>query len=290
LSRKSFILFLAVGVLWGIPYLFMKVAVAEFAPVVIVFSRVLIGSALLIPLAIRRKTLNSALANLKFVIPYAIGEMIGPWILITTAEKKISSGLAGLLVATVPIWATILAANHGDKSAWHHKRLLGLVVGFAGVVLVVGLETFSQKQSFLSIIMIIIASIGYAWSTNMISRKIPHVDGVAINGVSMGITALFYLPFALARIPTHSPSLKASASVLALGFFSTAAAFIAFFIIMKDIGPARASLVTYLNTAIAVLLGVILLHEPLTLGIIIGLPLVLIGSYFASRKVRTIFP
>ena len=133
----------------------MKVAVAEFAPVLIVFARVFIGASVLIPMALKRKTFFSALKNLKYVIPYAIGEMIGPWILITTAEKKISSGLAGLLVATVPIWATILASIYGDKSAWHRKRLFGLIIGFVGVVLVVGLETFSQRQSLTGISMII---------------------------------------------------------------------------------------------------------------------------------------
>lgn len=277
-------MFLAVGFLWGIPYLFMKVAVAEFSPFVIVFARVIIGAAILTPIALRRGVYKTALRNFKYVIPYAIGEMVGPWILITTAEKKLSSGLAGLLVATVPIWATILASIFGDRTVWHAKRLFGLVVGFIGVVLVVGIESFSGKQSFSSIAMILVASIGYAWATNLVSRKIPEVDGIGINAVAMGITALIYLPLAYHAWPLHTPSGKAVLSVLSLGLFSTALAFAAFFTLMKEIGPARASLVTYLNTGIAVLLGVVLLSEPLTLGIIIGLPLVLVGSYFASRK------
>ena len=284
MSKRSLTLFLAVGLLWGIPYLFMKVAVVEFQPSVIVFSRVLIGSAILVPIAIRRGALAGALKNFRYVMPYAIGEMIGPWILITTAEKKLSSGLAGLLVATVPIWSTVITSIYGDRSVWHRKRLMGLIIGFIGVFLVVGLESFSGEQNLLSIGMILLASVGYAWSTIMVNRKIPHVDGIAINGTAMAITAIFYLPFAVIQMPDHLPSLKAGASVLALGLFSTAFAFIAFFIVMNDIGPARASLVTYLNTAFAVLLGVVLLGEPLTLGIGIGLPLVLIGSYFASRK------
>ena len=284
MSKRSLTLFLAVGLLWGIPYLFMKVAVVEFQPSVIVFSRVLIGSAILVPIAIRRGALAGALKNFRYVMPYAIGEMIGPWILITTAEKKLSSGLAGLLVATVPIWSTVITSIYGDRSVWHRKRLMGLIIGFIGVFLVVGLESFSGEQNLLSIGMILLASVGYAWSTIMVNRKIPHVDGIAINGTAMAITAIFYLPFAVIQMPDHLPSLKAGASVLALGLFSTAFAFIDFFIVMNDIGPARASLVTYINTAFAVLLGVVLLGEPLTLGIGIGLPLVLIGSYFASRK------
>jgi drug/metabolite transporter (DMT)-like permease len=284
MSRRNFSLFLAVGFLWGIPYLFIRVAVEHLPASIIVFSRVLIGALILIPIALRRGTLSGALKNLKYVIPYAIAEMVGPWILITTAEKKLTSGLAGLLVATVPIWSTIISSINGDRTVWHRKRLFGLVVGFAGVVLVVGLETFSRKQSLLSIGMILVAAVGYAWAVIMVTKKIPQVDGIAINGVAMAITAIFYLPFAVVQLPAHFPPTNSIFAVLALGFFSTALAFIAFFIVMKEIGPARASLVTYLNTAIAVLLGVIILGEPLTVGIVVGLPLVLVGSYFASRK------
>jgi len=212
--------------------------------------------------------------------------MIGPWILITTAEQKLSSGLAGLLVATVPIWATLLASLHGDKTVWQSKRLFGIAIGFIGIVLVVGIESFSGKQSLLAIGMILLASVGYSWAVTMVNARIPHVDGIAINAFAMLITAIFYLPIAIIQAPSHLPSAKVLISVLSLGLFPTALAFILFFILLKEIGTARGSLVTYLNTAFAVLLGVILLHEPLTLGIAIGLPLVLIGSYFAGRKVE----
>ena len=286
MSKRGWFLFFAVGLLWGIPYLMMKVAVKELEPSVIVFSRVLVGSLILIPMAISRGTLRSALVNWRFVLPYAIGEMIGPWILITTAEQKLSSGLAGLLVATVPIWATILASLRGDKSVWQSKRLFGIAIGFIGIVLVVGIESFSGKQSLLAIGMILLASVGYSWAVTMVNARIPHVDGIAINGFAMLITAIFYLPIALIQAPTQLPSAKVLISVISLGLFPTALAFILFFILLKEIGTARGSLVTYLNTAFAVLLGVILLNEPLTLGIAIGLPLVLIGSYFAGRKVE----
>lgn len=284
MSRKSYFNFLAVGLLWGFPYLLLKVAVKEIEPSVIVFARVAIGAAILIPLAMRDGSFTSALKNWRYVLPYAFVEMIGPWILITTAEQKLTSGLAGLLVATVPIWSTLITSIHGDRSAWQRKRIFGLVIGFVGLVLVVGIESFSQKQSVAGIGMILLASMGYAYAPIRVNQKIPHVDGMAINGFAMLATAIFYLPFAIVQAPAHLPSAKAIAAVVALGLFSTALAFIFFFALMRDIGPARASLVTYVNTAFAVVLGVIILSEPLTLGIILGLPLVLIGSYFASRK------
>jgi drug/metabolite transporter (DMT)-like permease len=163
--------------------------------------------------------------------------------------------------------------------------LFGLIIGFIGVVAVVGIESFGGKQDIFSIGMVIFAAMGYAYAINMINRRIPHIPGITINTWAMIITSIVYLPFAIATWPSMKPSLEAIGSVISLGILCTAAAFIVFFKLVAEVGPPRASLITYLNTAVAVLLGVILLGEPITLGIALGLPLVLIGSYFASRKV-----
>lgn len=250
----------------------------------VVFSRVLIGALILIPLAIHQKSFGAALRNFKYIFLYAAVEIMGPWFLITKAEMKISSGLAGLLVATVPIWATIYASITGDKTVWHRRRLVGLVVGFVGLIAVVGIESLSGKNSLWAIFSILIAAVGYALAPNMIMKKLPHVSGLAINALAMTMAAVVYAPFAIIQWPTGPVSRDSLFSVIALGIFPTAMAFVVFFAVLKEIGPARASLVTYLNTAFAVLLGVLILSEPLTLGIIIGLPFVLIGSYLASRK------
>jgi len=287
MSRRGWFLFLLVGFLWGIPYLFIKVAVDPdngFTPATVVCLRTAIGAAILIPLAIRGGHFSAALKGYKYVALYALLEMIGPWILIGTAEQKISSGLAGLLVASVPIWATIFASLRGDKTVWQRKRLFGIVVGFIGLIAVVGIESITGSADALSIFMVLLASIGYSYAVMMVQGALPGVSGVAINAVAMAITALFYLPFAIAQWPTHTISAGAIRAVIGLGVLSTGAAFAAFFTLANIIGVARGSLVTYLNTACAVVLGVIILDEPLTTGIILGLPLVLIGSYFASRK------
>jgi drug/metabolite transporter (DMT)-like permease len=210
--------------------------------------------------------------------------MIGPWILIGTAEQKISSGLAGLLIASVPIWATIFASIRGDKTVWHHKRLFGLVLGFVGLIAVVGIESITGAADPISIVMVLVAAIGYSYAVMMVQSALPNVSGIAINAVAMAISAIFYLPWAVIQWPTHAISAGAIRSIVGLGVLSTGAAFVAFFTLATIIGVARGSLVTYLNTAFAVVLGVIILKEPLTIGILLGLPLVLIGSYFASRK------
>lgn len=284
MTRRSWSLFIAVGILWGIPYLLIRVAVRDLSPAMVVFARVLIGALILVPIAIHQKSFGAALRGFKYIFLYAAVEIMGPWFLITKAEMKISSGLAGLLVATVPIWATIYASMTGDKTVWHRKRLMGLVVGFVGLVAVVGIESLSGKNSLWAIFSILVAAVGYALAPIMIMKKLPHVSGLAINALAMAMATAVYAPFAILQWPTGHVSRDSLLSVIALGIFPTAMAFVVFFAVLKEVGPARASLVTYLNTAFAVVLGVLILSEPLTLGIVIGLPLVLIGSYLASRK------
>ena len=158
------------------------------------------------------------------------------------------------------------------------------MIGFTGLVLVVGIESLQGKQPILAIFALLVAAFGYALAPTLVNIKMPNVDGAAVNGLAMLITALIYLPVAIVQFPKHRPSVHAIESVIALGIFPTALCFVLFFKLLADVGPARASLVVYVNTTVAVILGVVVLHEKLTIGIVVGLPLVLIGSYFATRK------
>jgi drug/metabolite transporter (DMT)-like permease len=232
----------------------------------------------------KKNTFMDAIRGIKYVAPYAVLEMIGPWILITSAEQEISSGLAGLLVSTVPIFSTIFSSLRGDHSVWQPKRIFGLVVGFVGIIALVGIESLTGSSNPKAIAMVILASILYAYAVLMITANLPGVDGIAINGVAMGITCIFYTPIAIAVWPSNPVSTQAISALVALGVFSTAIAFMLFFIVIVEIGPARGSLTTYVNTAVAVVLGILILDEPITLGIIVGLPMVVLGSYLASRK------
>lgn len=286
MSKTGWTRFAILGFIWGIPYLFLKVAVEEISPAVVVLGRVGIGALILLPIALHRRVLFIPRKYWPFALLYAVTELIGPWYFITAAEQKITSGLAGLLIATTPIWAALLASIFGDKSVWHTSRLFGLIVGFIGVIAVVGIESLSGRQDIVAIGMVILAAMGYAYAINMITRRIPDVSGLGLNTWAMIITAIAFLPFAIATWPATTPSLEAMGSVVVLGVVCTAIAFVVFFKLVAEVGPPRASLITYLNTAVAVLLGVVILDEPFTLGIAIGLPLVLIGSYFASRKVN----
>ena len=284
MTRRHLGQFILIGFLWGVPYLFIRVAVREWEPSVVVFGRVVIGAAILFPIAFRRGVIKESLKGFKWILAYAIFEMCGPWYLITHAETKINSGLAGLLVATVPIWSTIYSSISGDKTVWHHKRLLGIVIGFIGLILIVGIETISGAADTFSVFQTVLAAILYSTAMAIILKGMPNGDGVAINAIAMSITAIIFAPAAISAWPEQLPSFNATASLIGLGVLSTGLAFMIYFKLVKEIGQARGSMVTYLNTAFAVVLGVVILGEPLTIGIITGLPLVLIGSYFASRK------
>ena len=286
MKRSSWINFGLAGLLWGVPYLLIRVAVApgQFTPAFVVFSRVAIGAALLIPYAMRRGTFKPALKQIKWIAAYGIIEIVGPWGFISQAETKLNSGLAALLIATVAIWATLLNGALGDKTVWHSSRLIGLAVGFLGICLVVGIESLQGKVDAVAILLLILAAMAYAIAPTLVRYKIPELDGAAVNGIAMLIATLMYLPFAIAQWPHHPVRANSIYSLMALGIFPTAIAFVVFFKILADIGAARASLVAYINTGVAVLLGVIVLHEKLTTGILVGLPLVMIGSYYAGRK------
>jgi drug/metabolite transporter (DMT)-like permease len=289
MTRRSWELFALAGVLWGIPYLLIKVAVEDggFKPGFLVFARVCLGAIFLIPLAIKRGLIAPALKHFKWILLYSVIELVGPWYFISSGEQHITSGLAGLLVATVPFWSTLLASLLGDKTVWQRKRLIGMIIGFIGVVLVVGLESVRGDNSRNAIFMVLLASVGYAIAPMMIRIKAPELNGLAINSLAMLITAVIYIPVAFIEWPEQVPTTKSLLALLALGIFPTAIAFVVFFKVIVDLGPTRASLVTYINTAVAVLLGIVILGEPLTMGIILGLPLILFGSYTAGKKSST---
>ena len=288
MSRKGLFLFLITGTAWGLPYLFIRLAVPYFSTPSVIFSRVVIGALVLIPIAVYRKSLMPALKAWPWVLAYAALEMIGPWFLITESERVINSGLAGLLVATVPFFGLIIGYFYlGDKSLAHKKTLAGLVIGFTGVLLLVGIDAFNGSISLPHVGMVVLAAIGYAVAPVVANVKMPNVSGVAINGLAMAMVAVFYSIPALSALPNElaaNPPTEAWGSLVGLGVFCSSIAFVAFFRLNREIGNARATLVTYMNMAVAVFLGVLLLGEPITVGILIGFPMVLIGSVLATRK------
>jgi drug/metabolite transporter (DMT)-like permease len=282
-SRRGWLLFVAMSVIWGIPYLLIKVAVGEVSPATLVFVRCAIGAALLLPWTVARGQLRPALRHWKALLLFTVLEMAGPWFLIAYAEKTLSSSLTGLLVAGVPFVAALVALLLGEEERLTPVRILGMAIGVAGIGVLLGLDV--EGAQLLPLLAIGLVLIGYATGPLVVTRALPDVPGVAASSVALFITAVAYAPFALSQLDgATEASAPAWLSLVALGVICTALALALFFALIREVGPQRALVITFVNPAVAVLLGVWLLGEPFTLGIALGLPLVLVGCVLATRR------
>ena len=276
------------GVFWGLPYFFIVWALESFSTPTIVFARTLLGALILIPYAIKVGGIRPALKAWPYVVLFAVLEMVVPWWLITEAGKHISSGLSGLLVATVPFFAVaILAIFLKDRTALRPVPLAGMIIGFGGVVALVGVDSFLGNIQPLWVGAVVLGSIGYAIAPIMANIKISHVPTSGVIGLSMALVAIVYAPAAVAELPAElaaEPTAHAWIALVVLGLVCSALAFVIFFELLKEIGPAKASLITYLNTAVALLLGTLFLAEPVTPGLLLGIPLISLGLYLSAKK------
>ncbi|MGY1804283.1 DMT family transporter [Blastococcus sp. SYSU D00922] len=283
MSRRGWALFLTMSVIWGIPYLLIKVAVDEVSPEMLVFVRCVVGAALLLPWTIATGRLRPALRHWRALLLFTLLEMAGPWFLIAYAEGTLSSSLTGLLVAGVPFVAALAARVAGEDERLTPIRILGMAIGVVGIAVLLGLD-FHGAQ-LLPLLAIGLVLIGYATGPLVVSRALPDVSGVAASSIALFVTAVVYAPFAL---PDSGQLADVSApawlSLIGLGVICTALALALFFSLIREVGPQRALVITFVNPAVAVLLGVVLLDEPFTLGIALGLPLVLVGCVLATRR------
>nr|WP_269204718.1 DMT family transporter [Motilibacter deserti] len=275
-------MFLAMSVIWGIPYLLIRVAVRDFPPDVLVFARTAPPAVLLTAYAAYRGMLRPLLPHWRMVLLYSLVELAGPWLLLSHAEVRLSSSLAALLIATTPLVAAVLARLGGSERI-DSRRLLGLTVGVAGVVTLAGVDVHADDM--VAVGEALLTAVGYAVGPFIVARRLAHLPSLGVISSSLAVVAVLYAPFAVWHWPS-SVSGDAAVSVVVLSVVCTAVAFIVFFALIAEAGPARASVITYVNPAVAVVLGVLLLDEPFTLGIAIGFPLVLLGSVLATAKPR----
>ncbi|RBY94389.1 EamA family transporter [Blastococcus sp. TBT05-19] len=283
MSRRGWALFLAMSVIWGVPYLLIKVAVGEVSPVVVVFARCVIGAALLLPWTIARGQLRPALRHWKALLAFTVLEMTGPWLLLSWAEQSLSSSLTGLLVAGVPFAAALAARLAGEEDRLTPTRLVGMAVGVVGIAVLLGLDL--EGAQLLPLLAVGLVVVGYATAPMIVSRALPDVPGVAASSIALFVTAVVYAPFAVPRLgQVGDASSEALLSLVLLGVLCTAVALALFFALIREVGPQRALVITFVNPAVAVLLGVWLLDEPFTLGIALGLPLVLAGCVLATGR------
>ena len=280
MSRRGWWLFLALGLIWGIPYLLIRIAVADIPPVFVAFARTAIGALLLLPVAMMRGELRAALRHWRPLLLFTLVEISVPWWLLGYAETRINSSTAGLLIALVPVITAGLMAASG-REALDGRRALGLAVGLGGVVALVGLDI--DITHGWAVAAALTTALGYALGPIVISRSLSGVPPLGVIAASLALATLLYVPFALPAMPTQV-SLQAAGSVLTLGVVCTALAFLLFFALIAEVGPTRATVITYVNPLVALLLGVSLLDEPLTAGMLVGLALVLLGSFLATSR------
>ncbi|MEV4669976.1 MULTISPECIES: DMT family transporter [unclassified Microbacterium] len=285
-TRRGWLLFGAMALLWGVPYLFISIAVESISPPAIVAGRTLIAALLLLPFAIRNGALRAALKHWPWVLAFGLIEMAGPFVLLGHAEMTLPSGLTGLLVATVPLFAALIALGGGDRGVLRPARAIGLVIGFVGVAIVVaGPGLFGGEMSLLAAGEVLLVAVLYAIAPFIVARKLADVPSLGTITLSLLMIGILYLPLGLLtqhRLPTVTSAL----ALLALAVICTAVAFLAFFALIREVGPVRAPLFTYVNPVVAIILGAIVLAEPLTLGLVIGFPLIIIGCWFAGTGGR----
>jgi drug/metabolite transporter (DMT)-like permease len=280
-SRRGWLMFAAMSVIWGIPYLLIKVAVGGVPVPVLVLARVAIGAALLLPIAIRRRQLAVLLPRWRWLVLFAFVEIIVPWLLLSEAETRLSSSLSGLLIASVPILVAVLARFTGGTDRLSAVRWAGLLVGLAGVGLLIGPGTPSGDAG--SVGEVLLVALCYATGPLIVSRRLADLPPLAMTAACLAFASVLYAPLAALTWPAALPSAKVLAAIAGLAVVCTAVAFLIFFALIAEVGPARASVITYVNPAIAVTGGVWLLGERLTPAMVAAFALILGGSVLATR-------
>lgn len=287
MSGQAWALFAAMSVIWGLPYLFIKIAVVEVGPAALVFARTALALVLLVPIAIRSGALQPAFRRWQPAAIFAVLEMGIPWLLLGHAELRISSALAGLLLAAVPIIGALVTALLGDRHNIAPVRVVGMALGLAGVGALVGIDSAGGHLDLLSILELLVVAVCYAVAPIIIDRQQNPPPAIGTVTVSILFVTVAYLPFGapgLARSWPLAPDV--AGSLLVLGLLCTATAFVLFFRLIAAAGPVRAVTITFINPAVAIVLGILVLSEQFTTGMLIGFPLVIAGSFLATRPVN----
>jgi drug/metabolite transporter (DMT)-like permease len=284
MSRRGWLLFSAMSVIWGIPYLLIKVAVAELAPATLVLARVSVAALVLLPITVRRRELVPVLRRWRPLFAYTAVELCIPWYFLAFAEQTLSSSLTGLLLATVPLVSAILVLSTGQEHLGA-RRVVGLIVGFAGVAALVGLDFHGN---LLAVGAVGVVAVGYALGPIILARHLSDLPDLGVVAASLLVSAVVYLPFGVAQAPAGMPSAPVVAAVVTLGVVCTALAFVLFFRLIAEVGPARATVITYVNPAVALVLGVLVLDESFTVVTALGFALILVGSVLGTGRDRRV--
>ena len=285
MTKRGWLLFGSLCVIWGIPYLLIRVSVRELTPATLVFGRTALASALLLPVAAKRGELRPLAARWRPLLGFAVIEIAAPWLLLGSAERRLTSSLTGLLLAAVPLIGAVVAGLSGDDDPLGGRRLLGLLLGLGGVSALVGLDVGGTSLAPLAEVGSV--AVCYAVGPIVLARTLSDLPSLGVIAASLTACAIGYAPVAAFQLPSKVPAGRVLASVVALAVVCTAVAFVVFFALIAEVGPARATVITYINPAVAALLGVTVLNEPFSVGMAAGFALVLAGSVLATQPNRS---
>ncbi|MGD1011075.1 MAG: DMT family transporter [Acidimicrobiales bacterium] len=281
MSKRAWLLFGALSVIWGIPYLLIRISVREVAPSTLIFFRTAPVALVLLPVIAHRGQIPELLRRWKPLLAYTAAEILLPWLMLFKAEEKLTSSLAGLLLAAVPLMGVLIARLSGDADRLDAKRVAGLLLGLAGVGLLVGVDV--RGATALPIAEMLVPIFGYALGPRIFDRHLSDLPSLGVVAGSLTVATIVYAPFTFSNLPTRL-SAEVTASVVTLAVVPTFLGFLVFFSLINEIGPVRTTVVTYVNPAVALVLGVLLLHEPFTFGLGVGLPLIIAGSVLAAAR------
>jgi drug/metabolite transporter (DMT)-like permease len=284
MTRRSLLLFIAMSVIWGLPYLFIRIAVSDLSPAVLVFARTAVGALILLPIVLVRGELRGLIKSWLPLLAFAAVEIGVPWVMLASAEQKITSSLAGLLVSAVPLVGVVIATSLGNREHLGLASLSGLLLGVAGVAAIVGFDL--RASGWLPLVEMAVVVVAYAVGPVIVTRYLSRLPSMGVIAVSLAACAVAYAPVAAVQWPRSIPPVDAIVSVAVLAVVCTAVAFVLFFALIAAIGPVRATVITYINPAVAALLGVVVLHEGFTVGMALGFVLVIAGSVLATRRPR----
>jgi drug/metabolite transporter (DMT)-like permease len=281
MDRRSWLLLIVLGAIWGASYLFIKIGLRDLSPSMVAFLRIALAALVLLPVAASRGALSGVRSRLPWLAVLGAVQVAGPFVLISAGEEEIPSSLAGILVASAPLFTALLAFWFDDQERSQGLRLGGVLIGFGGVALLLGLDL--SGSGLLGGLAVVLASLGYAIGGFIVKNRLGGLAPLGMSASVMAVSTIFLLPPALLTAPDAVPGLGPAAAVLALGVVGTGVAFVIFYVLISSVGPARAFLVTYLAPGFAVAYGALLLSEQVTVGTWAGLALILSGSWLAAE-------
>jgi len=283
-KHRGLVLLGALGVIWGIPYLLIKVAVEEISPEMLVLARTAIAGLVLLPVVVWRRELFGVFRHWKALLAYTAAEIVFPWYFISAAETRLASSTAGLLLAAIPLAGVGVAFLLGRPERLGRWNWTGIVLGILGVAAIVGLDV--AGSDLVGVALLAVAVVGYALGPAILSRWLGEVPPLGVTVASLLIAAIVYIPVVsiAGSWPTAWPSTPVVASVVALALVCSGVAFLIFFALIREVGPVRATVVAYINPAVAVLAGVLVLGEPITVWTVVGFVLVILGSYLVTMR------